>query len=60
MKPKNKKLSKTDDLFRSRLDNILNLRHELVKLANSIDWNFLESKVTPFYSDEGRPGIPQD
>jgi IS5 family transposase len=58
MKPKNKNLSKTDDLFRSRLDNILNLRHELIALANSIDWNFLESKVTPFYSDEGRPGIP--
>lgn len=58
MKPKNKNLSKTADLFRSRLDNILNLRHELVLLTNSIDWNFLENKVAPFYSDEGRPGIP--
>lgn len=52
MKPKNKNLSKTDDLFRSRLDNILNLRHELITLSNSIDWNFLESKVAPFYSVE--------
>ena len=58
MKPKKRDLSKTDDLFRSRLDNILNLRHELIKLANSIDWNFLENKVALFYSDEGRPGIP--
>lgn len=58
MKPKIKNSLKTDDLFRSRLDNILNLRHEIVILANSIDWNFLENKVAPFYSDEDRPGIP--
>lgn len=24
-------------------------------MANSIDWNFLENKVVPFYSEEGRP-----
>jgi IS5 family transposase len=23
-----------------------------------MSWDFLESKVTPFYSTEGRPGIP--
>ena len=26
------------DLFRSRLDQILNMNHELVRLAQTIDW----------------------
>lgn len=58
MKPKDQKISKVDDLFRSRLDNILNMRHELVKLADSINWRFLEEKISPYYSEEGRPGLP--
>src|SRR5712692_4870102 len=58
MKPKGQKVTKAEDLFRSRLDNIINTRHELVKLADSINWQFLESKVAPFYTDEGRPGLP--
>jgi IS5 family transposase len=58
MKPKRIEKIPQDDLFRSRLDNILNSRHELVKLADSMSWDFLESKVAPFYSPEGRPGIP--
>jgi len=58
MKPKRIENQPQEDLFRSRLDHIINLRHELVKLADAIDWNFLESKVTPFYAAEGRPGVP--
>jgi transposase, IS5 family len=57
MKPKAAKNAPTEDLFRSRLDNIINLRHELVKLASSIDWDFLNAKVGEFYAAEGRPGI---
>ena len=33
MKPKALENSPEDDLFRSRLDNIINLHHELVKLG---------------------------
>lgn len=58
MKPKVLECPPEDDLFRSRLDNIINLRHELVKLSESIDWDFLESKIEPFYATEGRPAIP--
>ncbi len=58
MKPKEQEKSQIEDLFRSRLENIINMRHELVILAESIDWNFLESKVSVFYAEEGRPGIP--
>lgn len=58
MKPKTLPECPQEDLFRARLENIINLRHELVKLAESIDWNFLETKVAGFYSEAGRPGLP--
>jgi transposase, IS5 family len=58
MKPKTQKKSLQEDLFRSRLENIINMRHELVKLADAINWDFLSSKVDPFYAMEGRPGTP--
>jgi IS5 family transposase len=58
MRPKHQEKSKMDDLFRNRLDNIINLRHELVLLSSSIDWNFLDVKLSAFYATEGRPGIP--
>ncbi|MGB6977519.1 MAG: hypothetical protein WBE18_08740 [Gammaproteobacteria bacterium] len=35
MKPKYQEKSQTDDLFRNRLDNIINLRHELVMLSET-------------------------
>jgi len=44
------------DLFRSRLDQIIDLRHELVALSCKIDWAFLESRFDEVYSDG--PGMP--
>lgn len=32
------------DMFRSRLDNILNTRHPLFKLAKTIDWSVFEKE----------------
>src|SRR5262245_16468163 len=57
MRPTLSKPAPSEDLFRSRLDNIINLRHELVKLSEGIDWNYLEEKNAEFYSAEGRPGV---
>jgi len=57
MKPKQQEASLIDDMFRNRLDNIINLRHELVVLAERIDWQFLDMQVEQFYSTEGRPGL---
>ena len=38
---------------------ILNMDHELVKLADRIDWSDLVKAFGPLYSpDRGRPGIP--
>jgi transposase, IS5 family len=58
MKP-TKTVSKSDaDLFRSRLDQMINMRHELVRLAGLIDWKFFDQQFEPLYSETGRPGIP--
>jgi IS5 family transposase len=46
-------------LFRSRLDQIIDLAHALVKLAKAIDWRFLEEKLGAVYSDKpGHPPLP--
>ena len=44
------------DLFRARLDQILNMNHELVRLARSIDWPVLEAHFGEVYCDG--PGMP--
>jgi IS5 family transposase len=33
------------------------MRHELVQLTERIDWDWLDHKIAPLYSDKGRPGI---
>lgn len=58
MKPKVQETTKSEDLFRTRLENIINLRHEVVTLADNISWDFLEGQVAQFYAAEGRPGLP--
>jgi IS5 family transposase len=57
MRPKKPKTTDEDDLFRARLDQIINLKHELVQLADKIDWDWIDSEIAPLYSDKGRPGI---
>jgi len=39
------------DLFRSWLDQIIDLNHALVKLARAIDWRFLEERFGAAYTD---------
>ena len=47
------------DLFRTRLDQILNLGHPLAKLAGAIDWSVLEKHFGAVYDDDpGRPPLP--
>src|SRR5215510_4612809 len=35
-----------DDLFRPPLEEIINLRHPLVRLAGEIDWDFLAGRFS--------------
>jgi hypothetical protein len=57
MRPKQHETRGSGDLFRARLDQIINMRHELAQLAGKIDWDFIDGEITPLYSDSGRPGI---
>lgn len=56
MKPKEPVESGQNDMFRSRLDQIINPGHEKVILAGKIDWQFLSDKCGDNYSD--KPGHP--
>ena len=58
MKPKKQESSACDDLFRMRLEQILDQRHVLYRLAGKIDWNAVEERFGGLYAEAGRPGIP--
>jgi IS5 family transposase len=57
MRPKQHETTGSGDLFRARLEQIINMKHELVQLAGKIDWAWIDSEIAPLYSDKGRPGI---
>ncbi len=50
--------SRTEDMFRHRLESIIDLRHELARLSGKIDWTGMEEKFAGFYADFGRPAHP--
>ncbi len=58
MRPKQQQKVRHDDLFRARLDQIINLKHELVVLAERIDWAWLDDELAGCFSDHGRPAEP--
>ena len=57
MRPKKPKETGECDLFRARLDQIIDMKHELVQLAGKVDWEWIDQQIAPLYSDKGRPGI---
>lgn len=59
MRPRERRESGQTDLWRSRLDQILDMDHPLVKLTRSIDWGFLEERLGEVYDDgPGQPPLP--
>jgi hypothetical protein len=59
MLPKERRDNGQNDLFKSRLDQIVDMNHVLAKLARQIDWGFLEGKFGAVYADvPGRPPLP--
>ncbi len=44
MRPKQPPNADHDDLFRARLDSIINMRHELVLLGDPIDWHWIDER----------------
>ncbi len=58
MRPKQQHKARHDDLFRARLDQIINMKHELVVLADKIDWAWIDEQLAERFSDRGRPAEP--
>jgi IS5 family transposase len=56
MKPRKRRETEEMDLFRSRLDQIINMNHELVRLAKTVTWEAIEARCGEVYSDG--PGMP--
>lgn len=56
MKPRERKETGQQDLFCSRLDQILDMDHAKVVLAGKIDWDFLSRNLGEVYADG--PGQP--
>jgi transposase, IS5 family len=57
MRPKQSETTGEGDLFRARLDQIINSKHELVQLAGRIDWAWIDQEIAPLHSGNGRPGV---
>ena len=55
MRPRQRQETGSGDLFRSRLDQIIDMGHELVRLAETIDWAWLDAQLAERFADKGRP-----
>jgi transposase, IS5 family len=59
MRPRERRDIGQRDLFRARLDQIVDLKHPLAKLARLTDWGFLEKTFGAVYADgPGHPPLP--
>jgi IS5 family transposase len=59
MRPRQPEGDGSDDLFRARLSNQLDLKHPLLRLAELIDWQRFETAFGALYHETaGRPGKP--
>jgi transposase, IS5 family len=59
MKPRERRETGQQDLFKARLDQIIDMSHALAKLARLIDWGFLEERFGAVYTDgPGSPPLP--
>lgn len=59
MRSKKHKTTGSDDLFRAKLDQIINMKHELVQLAGKVDWDLIDGEIAPLYSEK-RPARHRD
>ncbi len=58
MRPRERWETGQKDLFRPRLEQMLDLGHGLVRLGEAIDWSFLEQRFGAVYEDgPGRPPL---
>ena len=55
MGPRKTETTGSGDLFRARLDQIIDMRHELARLADAIDWAWIDGALAGRFGLEGRP-----
>ena len=58
MRPRKTQMDGSGDLFRAQLDQIINMDHALARLADEIDWDWIDSELAGLFSEQGRPGTP--
>ena len=59
MRPKEQRKTGQGDIFKSRLDQIVDMKHPLAVLGSKVDWGFLETSFGAVYTDRpGRPPLP--
>ena len=58
MKPRKQQDPGGEGMFRARLEHIINPRHELVLLAEAIDWQRFDEAFAPLFADVGVPALP--
>lgn len=46
------------DLFKPLLKEFIDLNHELVLLAEKVDWKYFENSFSDLYSNTGKPAMP--
>jgi len=57
MRPGKQESTGEQDLFRARPDQIINMKHELVRLAQTFDWPWIDTELAGCFSEESRPGL---
>jgi len=45
------------ELFKTELVRIIDMKHEMVRLADTIDWKNFEKSFDMMWKDKGRPAI---
>ena len=59
MRPREHRETGQTDLFRARLDQIIDMDHPLAGLARKVDWSYLEQEFGQVYTDgPGQPPLP--
>lgn len=58
MRPKERAKTPPSDLFRLKLVNLIDLRHELCRLGEKINWSVWVDEFGALYAEYGRPGVP--
>ena len=51
MRPRRPREAPSDDLFRARLSNQLDLKHPLIRLAGLIEWESFETEFGSLYHE---------